>query len=275
MGREPAGSNCGLSGLAAFAAGSGQRLHQKSSTNWSAGPARADLSGIAPPKAATDDWPGFAKLFKALRQGKDCLAEEMHLVRAWYEPHLARLYEEPQSRAADVAQLEQIAGTYKSRERFLTDLTLDPPDATSGRAGTPNLDDEYTILSTIHSAKGQEWKIVRVLNVVDGCIPSDKATGSAQEIEEERRLLYVAMTRAKNVLDLVVPNRFFTFQQSRNGDRHVYAALSRFIPDSIHRVFDRRGWGDVRGQASSSGLRAGRVIDVTRGVREMWKRRTA
>ena len=148
----------------------------------------------------------------------------------------SRLYDDPKSREADIAQLEQIAGTYKSRQKFLTDLTLDPPEATSARAGAPNLDEEYTILSTIHSAKGQEWKIVRIFNVVDGCIPSDMATGSAQEIEEERRLLYVAMTRAKNVLDLVVPHRFFTFQQSRDGHRHVYAALSRFIPENIHRV---------------------------------------
>jgi DNA helicase-2/ATP-dependent DNA helicase PcrA len=116
-----------------------------------------------------------------------------------------RRYDDPQNRAADLAQLEQIAGNYKSREKFLTDLTLDPPDATSGRGGTPNLDEGYTILSTIHSAKGQEWKIVRVLKVVDGCIPSDLATGSRQEIEEERRLLYVGMTRAKGVLDLIVP----------------------------------------------------------------------
>jgi DNA helicase II / ATP-dependent DNA helicase PcrA len=89
--------------------------------------------------------------------------------------------------------------------RFLTELTLDPPDATSGKAGAGTKDEDYTILSTIHSAKGQEWQIVRILNVVDGCIPSDMATGSTEEIEEERRLLYVAMTRAKNELDLIVP----------------------------------------------------------------------
>jgi DNA helicase II / ATP-dependent DNA helicase PcrA len=93
-------------------------------------------------------------------------------------------------------QLGQIAAGYGSRERFLTELTLDPPDATSGRAGADLKDEDYTILSTIHSAKGQEWRIVRILNVVDGCIPSDRATSTSEEIEEERRLLYVAMTRA-------------------------------------------------------------------------------
>ena len=79
-------------------------------------------------------------------------------------------------------------------------MTLDPPDATSDQAGAPLLDEDYLILSTIHSAKGQEWKSVFVLNAVDGCIPSDLGAGTTAEIEEERRLLYVAMTRAKDSL---------------------------------------------------------------------------
>src|SRR5271166_5714023 len=93
-------------------------------------------------------------------------------------------------------------------------LTLDSPEATSDQAGVPVLDEDYLILSTIHSAKGQEWTSVFVLNVVDGCIPSDLGTGTTAEIEEERRLLYVAMTRAKDSLHLIVPQRFFTHGQS-------------------------------------------------------------
>ena len=119
---------------------------------------------------------------------------------------------------------------YGSRAHFLTDLTLDPPSATSDEAGPPRLDEDYLILSTIHSAKGQEWKCVFVLNVVDGCIPSDMATGSAEEIEEERRLLYVAMTRAKDQLMLLLPQRFYVHQQARRGDKHLYASRTRFIP---------------------------------------------
>jgi DNA helicase-2/ATP-dependent DNA helicase PcrA len=80
-----------------------------------------------------------------------------------------------------------------------------------------------------------------MLNVVDGCIPSDLGTGS-EEIEEERRLLYVAMTRAKDSLDLVVPQRFFTSGQSGTGDRHVYASRTRFIPASLLTLFDCRAW---------------------------------
>jgi superfamily I DNA/RNA helicase len=83
----------------------------------------------------------------------------------------------------------------------------------------PLLDEDYLILSTIHSAKGQEWKSVYLLNVVDGCMPSDLGAGTSAEIEEERSLLYVAMTRAKDDLHLVVPQRFFVHGQHAQGDR--------------------------------------------------------
>jgi superfamily I DNA/RNA helicase len=102
---------------------------------------------------------------------------EVKATRRWYEPHLERLHEDVVTRRADLIQLEQIASGYPSRERFLTELTLDPPDATSDQSGLPLLDEDYLILSTIHSAKGQERKSVFVLNVVDGCIPSDLGTG--------------------------------------------------------------------------------------------------
>src|SRR4029079_3690869 len=134
---------------------------------------------------------------------------------------LQRLHEDAAVRQADLAQLARIAAGYASRERFLTELTLDPPDATSDESGEPGRDEDYLILSTIHSAKGQEWTAVYVLNVVDGCLPSDLATGTVAEVDEERRLLYVAMTRAKDELHLIVPHRFFAHQQAAGGDRHV------------------------------------------------------
>jgi UvrD-like helicase C-terminal domain len=101
---------------------------------------------------------------------------------------------------------------------------LDPPDATSDQAGVPLLDEDYLILSTIHSAKGQEWKSVCLLNVVDGCMPSDLGAGTSAEIEEERRLLYVAMTRAKDGLHLVVPQRLFVHGQ------HAQAIVTSMPP---------------------------------------------
>ena len=124
----------------------------------------------------------------------------------------------------------------------MSELTLDPPDATSDEAGPPLRDEDYLILSTIHSAKGQEWRSVFVLNCVDGCIPSDLATGSSEEIEEERRLLYVAMTRARDDLALVVPQRFYVHGQPKNGDRNVFASRTRFIPPPLLKHFDRLAW---------------------------------
>jgi DNA helicase-2/ATP-dependent DNA helicase PcrA len=156
--------------------------------------------------------------------------------------HLERLHEDAKVREADLQQLAQIASTYSSRQRFLTELTLDPPSSTSGEAGAPLMDEDYLILSTIHSAKGQEWKCVYVLNCVDGCIPSDLAVGSTPEIEEERRLLYVAMTRAKDHLHMVVPQRFFASHQRSSGDRHMYAVRTRFIPNAITAHFEQCAW---------------------------------
>jgi DNA helicase-2/ATP-dependent DNA helicase PcrA len=154
-------------------------------------------------------------------------------------------HEDAITRRSDLIQLERIASGYPSRERFLTELALDPPDATSDQSGAPLLDEDYVILSTIHSAKGQEWKSVFVLNVVDGCIPSDLGAGTTAEIEEERRLLYVAMTRARDDLHLVVPQRFFTHGQNAHGDRHVYASRSRFIPDELLGLFERTAWPET------------------------------
>jgi DNA helicase II / ATP-dependent DNA helicase PcrA len=227
---------------------------------------------IKVPKAAAEDWPAFTKLVEQMRQRNTPWPAEFELVHEWYAPHLDRIYDDAPLRAADVAQLGQIAAGYGSRERFLTELTLDPPDATSGRAGADLKDEDYTVLSTIHSAKGQEWRIVRILNVVDGCIPSDRATGTSEEIEEERRLLYVAMTRAKDELDLIVPHRFFTHQQAKLGDRHVYATRSRFIPDSILGSFATRNWRDqTDSQIEAAGRKARSSVDVAASLMRIWR----
>ena len=140
----------------------------------------AALAEIPAPPRAGQDWPAFVALVGQLRGGKAGWPAELERARLWYEPHLERIHEDAPTRRADLLQLEQIASGYPSRERFLTELTLDPPDATSDQAGVPLLDEDYLILSTIHSAKGQEWTSVFVLNVVDGCIPSDLGTGTTR-----------------------------------------------------------------------------------------------
>ncbi|MGY4514094.1 DNA helicase-2/ATP-dependent DNA helicase PcrA [Bradyrhizobium sp. USDA 3650] len=179
----------------------------------------AALGQLPVPPRTGADWTDFVRTIENLRYSE--WPADLERVRLWYEPHLDRLHEDSETRRADLMQLEQIASGYASREKFLTELTLDPPDATSDKSGPPLRDEDYLILSTIHSAKGQEWKSVFVLNVVDGCMPSDLGAGTSAELEEERRLLYVAMTRAKDDLHLVVPQRFFTHGQAAKGDRHA------------------------------------------------------
>lgn len=228
------------------------------------------LPRLKVPKDAAEEWPRFVTLVSNIRKDGKNWPAELQAIRAWYEPHLMRLYDDPQLRLADIKQLEQIASNFKNRRSFLTELALDPPDATSGRAGAGPRDEEYTILSTIHSAKGQEWKAVRVLNVVDGCIPSDLATSTPEEIEEERRLLYVAMTRAKNDLDLVVPQRFYKSQQAKSGDGHVYANVSRFIPESLRRYFECVSWHDSRNAGFTSSNKATKRLEVAKRAAGMW-----
>src|SRR6185503_10773362 len=131
-------------------------------------------------------------------------------------------------RIGDLDQLELLSSQYQTRERFITEMTLDPPYATSDLAGQPLVDEDYLVISTIHSAKGMEWDHVYILNVVDGSFPSEFATGKAELIEEERRLLYVGMTRARNELTCVVPLRFQITSQPKTSDGHVYGGRRRF-----------------------------------------------
>jgi DNA helicase-2/ATP-dependent DNA helicase PcrA len=223
------------------------------------------------PKQTAEDWPAFVTLISRLRTAKNWPAE-FDPLRTWYEPHLHRLYADGDVRAPDIAQLQQIAAGYTSREKFLTELTLDPPDATSGHARATQLDEDFTVLSTIHSAKGREWEVVRVLNVVDGCIPSAMATRIAAEIEEERRLLHVAMTRAKDELDLIVPHRLYQHNGQDSG--HAYTKVSRFIPESIYRAFKLRQWGErQRNLISTESKSHSRRIDVAASVEQMWRQK--
>ena len=221
-----------------------------------------------PPRAG-EDWRAFICTVTEISHSG--WPADLERARLWYEPHLDRIHEDAETRRADLIQLEQIASGYPSRERFLTELTLDPPDATSDQAGVPLLDEDYLILSTIHSAKGQEWKSVFLLNVVDGCMPSDLGTGTSAEIEEERRLLYVAMTRARDDLHLMVPQRFFTHNQHSKGDRHVYAARTRFIPDRLLGLFEKTVWPLAAAGAAARPASQGQRIDVGTRTRAMWR----
>ena len=236
-----------------------------------AAPGCAFLSEQPVPEGARDAWTEFAHLIEAAGSRRAAWPATFELVCNWYLAQIERFYDNAPMRQADIEQLARIAATYPTQERFLTELTLDPPDATSDQAGVPLLDEDYLILSTIHSAKGQEWTSVMLLNAVDGCIPSDMATGSAPQIEEERRLLYVAMTRARDQLDILVPQRFYVSQQSGMGDRHVYGSRTRFIPNASLPRFEQLSW-PARGEESGGADRSQQAaVDLAAKMRAMWK----
>jgi DNA helicase-2/ATP-dependent DNA helicase PcrA len=228
------------------------------------------LAGFAPPAAAALSWPEFCRLIRDLHNGAIAWAGQIGAVRLWYQPHLERLYDYASVRAGDLEQLEQIAIGHGSRERFLTELTLELPDASGANAGRPQLDEDYLILSTIHSAKGQEWHAVYVLNLVDGCISSDMATGKSAQIDDERRLLYVAMTRAKEHLYLIQPLRFFRTQQHRFGNGHIIAPRSRFLPDDLMTLFTRSVAAMPTAAGDTLAVQAPVSIDIGAQLRGMW-----
>lgn len=233
----------------------------------------AALEQYSPPAAAREDWLPFSRLMQLLgaREREDPQwQDQVSAVRHWFQPQLERIYDSVETREADLEQLEQVASRYPSRERFLTELTLDPPSAAGDQAGDPLLDEDYLVLSTVHSAKGQEWDAVFVLGVSDGSFPSEFATGKPELIEEERRLMYVAMTRARQSLHLLAPLRYHVTQQRRDGDKHVYGARSRFVTDDLMQTMRK----SFRGRSDSPDNRlrstSDKKIDVLGKVRGMW-----
>jgi len=194
---------------------------------------------VEAPRAAVD---GLQALRSALAGCVDETAlppaGQVERLRTFLEPVIARKYESPAARLRDLDQLELLATGYPSRGRFLSELTLDPPSSTGDLAGAPLLDEDYLVLSTIHSAKGLEWDVVHVIHAADGMIPSDMSTGDDAEIEEERRLLYVAMTRARDALHVTFPMRYYRRPRGLE-DPHSYAQLSRFLePAAVRARFE-------------------------------------
>ncbi len=220
----------------------------------------------APP---AEGWSPFVELMAGLSVPEGPWQGQVGRVREWYEPHLERRYEAAHVRLGDLVQLERIAQQFATREQFLSELALDPPQATGDLAGAPHLDEDWLVLSTVHSAKGQEWDAVHVLNVTDGSFPSEFSTGRAELIEEERRLLYVAMTRAKTDLHLIAPLKFYVSQQRSGGDRHVYGARSRFLTQAVLGCMEEVVWPTADSSDSSAPAGAGRV-DVAGVLRGMW-----
>jgi DNA helicase-2/ATP-dependent DNA helicase PcrA len=228
------------------------------------------LKSYSVPQAMELTWRRTCELMTNLADPNRQWQGQVNQVREWYRPQFERLYEHFHTRVGDLDQLELLSGQYPNRERFLTELTLDPPNATSDLAGQPLLDEDYLTLSTIHSSKGMEWDTVFLLNVVDGSFPNEFATGKPELIEEERRLLYVGMTRAQNDLLLVAPLKFHLTHQQRNGDAHVYGGRSRFLTEKVLKCLEPRAFQSTTMGDSALQGSADTSLDVGARLKEMW-----
>jgi DNA helicase-2/ATP-dependent DNA helicase PcrA len=230
------------------------------------------LATRAMPAAARDAWSTLAALLARITADDAAWEGQVQQARAWYDPQLERLYDQVEVRRSDLDQLERLSAQFGSRASFVTELTLDPPQASGDLAGDPLLDEDYLVLSTVHSAKGQEWESVHVLNVTDGSFPSEFATGRPESIDEERRLLYVAITRAKSELHLLAPVRFYVTQQAAHGDRYVHGTRSRFLTARVLEHFEQRTW--PLDAAASRGVvpvaPGGPSVDIGARLRAMW-----
>ncbi|MGE0623181.1 MAG: ATP-dependent helicase [Pseudomonadales bacterium] len=224
------------------------------------------LISFTPPAAAAVEWRKLVKLVLALHGTQEWTGQLTKVLR-WYEPHLPRLYDSEHTRMADLEQLEALSAQYESRERFLTELTLDPPQSSKGdvRAAPPT-DDDFLTLSTVHSAKSLEWEAVYVLCMRDGTFPSSYAAGDAEAIEEERRVLYVALTRAKRDLHVIEPLKVF---QRGQRDDHAYGARSRFMTPPVMETFEVTPYGDPRKRKRPRKATRKR-IDAKSRIRSMW-----
>jgi DNA helicase-2/ATP-dependent DNA helicase PcrA len=234
------------------------------------------MSTFQIPNIARPQYEAMCKMMAGIHQPdeKMTVSTQVERVRNFYEPLIERNYDNPGPRKRDIEQLEQIAQRYRSRASFIDDLTLDPPDSTGDMAGPPYKDDDFLILSTMHSAKGCEWKVVYIIHAADGNIPSDMALGDEangvvndEGLEEERRLFYVAITRAKDRLYILFPFRYY-FKKYPMGDAHSYAQLTRFITPEVTHLLDTRMMDPY---GAEDPVEITTEIDIRRRIRDSWK----
>ncbi len=236
--------------------------------------ARGDFEswvGHAVPGATAVLWPGFVTLMRTLASApSEDVAAQLAATRAFYAPLAEQRYDNAPARLADLEQIEMLGSRFRDRTSFLTDLVLDAPQWTGDLAGPPLLDEDYLILSTMHSAKGLEFDVVFVIHAADGNIPSDMATGSVEEIEEERRLFYVACTRARDALYVTHPLRYYAAGRGRS-DAYGYAQRTRFVPDRMRPLFAESQARPEAGADDASAPVVATTASIRAGVRALWE----
>jgi len=222
------------------------------------------------PQAAQELWQPLLQSLIAINAEQQPWPSAMQLAVNAYLPILSFHYDDDFVRIADVEQLQQLAGQFESLQHFVSELTLDPPVSSGDLAGPPHKDDDFLILSTIHSAKGQEWHSVFVLNVADGNIPNEYACGNPKALEEERRLFNVAITRAKQDLHLIQPIKYWVPEQPKLGDKHVYGAKSRFFTDAFCQLMEKRFYSSQQAMAAEPMASYGAFEGLKSKIQNMW-----
>jgi DNA helicase-2/ATP-dependent DNA helicase PcrA len=208
------------------------------------------------------DLAGIAAGLEACRTVPELPAgPQVELLRRAIEPMIRHRYDHPESRLADLDALAILASDAVSRDKFVAELTLDPPVSTGDLAGKPSLEDDWLTLSTVHSAKGGEWGVVHLIHAADGAFPSDLATGDEKGVEEERRLFYVALTRARSHLHIYAPLRYHHGDATGWTDAHSYSQRTRFLPPTVNGLLELRS---IRNAADD--LAPPAAMPVTRAV---------
>jgi DNA helicase-2/ATP-dependent DNA helicase PcrA len=170
-------------------------------------------------------------------------------------------------RLRDLEQLVASAGQAHDLASFLAELALDPPSSSADYAGPPHLDEDYLVLSTVHSAKGLEWQAVHLIAASDGNFPSDMALANPEGLEEERRLFYVALTRARQSLAIYIPVRYYHRPRGRD-DAHGYGKPSRFLTEAAQSLCEPL---QTANHASYAGLADAEVTPIRLDLDELWR----
>jgi DNA helicase-2/ATP-dependent DNA helicase PcrA len=172
-----------------------------------------------------------AALFDALSlKGHEPVMAHAQRIRDALAPFIIASYDDASSRLEDLGALVLACHESTRLSTVAAEQVLEPPSSTGDLAGPPMVDEDWVVLSTVHSAKGLEFDAVHVIHAADGNFPSDMALGSREGLEEERRLFYVALTRARRNLAIYVPLRY---HHHRGGDNHSWVQPSRFLSDKV------------------------------------------
>jgi DNA helicase-2/ATP-dependent DNA helicase PcrA len=229
------------------------------------------LKSFDPPSAARAEYSTLEVLLGELSlTSTSGPASRIERILPFYRRLSERRYENVEPRLRDLEQLAQLASGHDSTEQFLTDLTLNPPQSTGDLAGPPMRDEDWLVLSTIHSAKGLEWDAVYLIHAADGFLPSDMATENPEKIDEEPRLAYVAMTRARDFLYVAWPLRYH-HRPSKSSDAHGYAQLSRFITDNVRATMEEEAYGLPEIQREAIGPAGPLSQSVAARLRSLWE----